>query len=481
MGFTLPLEEKELFLNAFHHAPIGEAIVDLDGRFLKLNRALCDMLGYSEDEMLKLTFQELTYPDDLDRHLIYFRQALRRKMGDFYLEKRYIHKRGHIVWGSIRYSLVSNEADEPMFFKAQIRNVTEQKRVEQALEESYQQFRRLADQHPDPMLVTCKGKIMYINKAALHITGYSNILEEDVRRFVHPQDYQKLVGIEADAAATQKERKSADLRVLCKDGHYIEVEVSATEILYAGEQCVQSVLHDITHLKESEKKSAEMLRYPDRLYALGELAAGIAHEIRNPLASIQGFIQLFQKELIGHAYYPYLKVIADEVTRINDIVGEFLLLSKSDNSTFQPLSIQVILEQVIHFLTPQANLVSVEIIPKFETKDVTVLCNMVKLKQVFINLIKNSIEAMPSGGAVTIKMSFIKGFVKITVEDQGCGIPEPLLTKIGKPFFTTKETGTGLGIMVTKNIIEHHNGTILFRSREGIGTAVEIDLPIYID
>ncbi len=227
-------------------------------------------------------------------------------------------------------------------------------------------------------------------------------------------------------------------------------------------------------LEREKCEAEELLRNSDKLATVGQLAAGVAHEIRNPLSVISGYIQLLKKD---QKQSPYFDIIHDELNRINSIISEFLLLSKPNSLHLETKDLKVIIEDVITLLSAQANFKNVVIEMKKPANAVEVECEENQIKQVLINLVKNGIEAMPSGGILTIELVDDNHHAKIRISDEGVGIPKDELTRLGQPFYTTKETGTGLGLMVSLKILEHHQGSIIFNSVEGEGTMVEVTLP----
>lgn len=233
---------------------------------------------------------------------------------------------------------------------------------------------------------------------------------------------------------------------------------------------------DITNRKKDE----EMLVKSENLRVLGEMAAGIAHEIRNPLTSIKGFIKLLDQSVIDSNEKYYLSIISDEIDRINDVVGELLFIAKPQASV--QIGNEVNINKVVHdvkiLIDATALLIqaSIEIITKDQIK--TYAIEEKQIKQVLINIFKNSLEALSKDGRIRIKSERIsQKRIRIRVIDNGSGIAKSTLQKLGEPFYTTKERGTGLGLTVCFKIIRENNGDILFRSKEGLGTIVDIILP----
>ncbi|MBR3379218.1 MAG: PAS domain-containing protein, partial [Bacillus sp. (in: Bacteria)] len=235
---------------------------------------------------------------------------------------------------------------------------------------------------------------------------------------------------------------------------------------------VMRISEDITSQKQSEK----MLMKSEMLSAVGQLAAGIAHEIRNPLTSLKGFLQLmiqskkYQKD--------YADVMMSEFNRLESIINEFLVLSRSKSVKFEPVNVNLLLEEVIMVVESQAVLKGVSIQKNLAPSLPHIQGIPNELKQVFLNILKNGIEAMDGVTGVIQVTSLLKNEQMMLIfEDQGKGIPEEEIGKLGEPFYTTKEKGTGLGLMMTIKIIESHGGTIRFESKSFEGTRVIITFP----
>jgi len=232
---------------------------------------------------------------------------------------------------------------------------------------------------------------------------------------------------------------------------------------------------DITELKKTE----ELLRKTEKLSVVGELAAGVAHEIRNPLTTLKGFLQLHQNH---HQLDPlYIEIMLSELDRINSIVGEFLVLSKPQVVHYDPKNIATIVQETVKLLETQALIHRIDMLMDIPSHLPLVLCDQNQLKQVFMNIIKNAMESMPNGGELHIQVKLIDHIqVSVSIIDQGCGIPQERINRLGEPFYTTKEKGTGLGLMVTRKIIENHQGKMVIRSEVGKGTCVEVLFPVIL-
>ena len=230
---------------------------------------------------------------------------------------------------------------------------------------------------------------------------------------------------------------------------------------------------DISELKQAE----ELIIKNEKLSVVGQLAAGVAHEIRNPLTSLKGFVQLC-KENPNQPKDFYYNIMHVELERINQIVNELLLIAKPQKLKFESQNIEYLLRNVHTIMEAEAILTGVSISLDIKPNLPYVNCEENQLKQVFINIIKNAIEASKEGDVICINVLVQDdNYLLINIIDQGCGIPKERLLKIGEPFFTMKEKGTGLGMTVSYKIIQAHHGKITIDSEVGVGTKVNVLLP----
>jgi PAS domain S-box-containing protein len=239
-----------------------------------------------------------------------------------------------------------------------------------------------------------------------------------------------------------------------------------------------ATFRDITKQKQLE----EEVRRSEKLAIVGELAAGTAHEIRNPLTSVKGFIQLIKTKFSPEdPAQEYINIMTSEIDRINSIIGEFLLLSKASQPSLKIMSIEQILDEIILLIESEAILKNVKIYKDYTGYSLPkVKVNTEQIKQVFLNLTTNAMAAMTQGGELNINAAYSPAERMITVrfKDNGVGIAAENLEKIFNPFFTTKETGTGLGLTVSYRIIQNHGGIMLVESEIGKGTSFTVKLPV---
>ncbi|AWP29891.1 PAS domain-containing sensor histidine kinase [Paenibacillus glucanolyticus] len=228
-------------------------------------------------------------------------------------------------------------------------------------------------------------------------------------------------------------------------------------------------LRDITEMKRTE----EVLRNTEKLVFAGQVAVSIAHEVRNPLTTVKGMLQLANKD----ARLRHYDLIMSELERANLMVGEFMILGKPQAAVLKQEDCGEILEEVLHLFAIQAELSGIEMTQCF-VQNAVILCDRNQIKQVFLNILKNAMEALPYGGNIHIRLDVQEGYQRVIFTDNGSGMTEEVLQRIGEPFHTTKPDGNGLGIMIVHRIMESHHGRIVIRSEEERGTSVEIGLPL---
>ncbi len=241
---------------------------------------------------------------------------------------------------------------------------------------------------------------------------------------------------------------------------------------------------DESHRKLKEQtdvlfQTEEQLRRADRLSALGELSAGMAHEIRNPLGAIKGAAEILKDDYPSdNAKYEFIRILLKESDRLNNIVQEFLGFARPKQPEFRQADLNEVVESVLLLAAPEARKAGVRIDKKLDSAIGKRSLDAGLLKQALLNLVLNAIQAMPGGGTLFIESRFLGDAVAVTVADTGIGISDGDRKKLFSPFFTTKKNGTGLGLAITYRIIENHRGSIDVKSEQGKGTTFTVKLPV---
>jgi signal transduction histidine kinase len=222
------------------------------------------------------------------------------------------------------------------------------------------------------------------------------------------------------------------------------------------------IVYNITELKKMETEMARL----DRLNLIGEMAAGIGHEIRNPLTTVRGFLQLLEEKQENDQYRQYYDLMIQELDRANGIITEFLFLAKNKTVEFKKQSLNKIIRTILPLI--EADAVSSNQCIQLDLQEVAeISLNENEIRQLILNLVFNGLEAMPPGGTLTIR-TFQEGQeVVLAIQDQGEGIKPELLSKVGIPFFTTKDAGTGLGLAVCYSIAARHNASVIGDRADG--------------
>ncbi|MEK3884876.1 PAS domain S-box protein [Paenibacillus sp. PL2-23] len=322
-------------------------------------------------------------------------------------------------------------------------------------------------------LMDLDGKVVQVNQAFEGLFGYEEAEVLGMRYptvpDTHRMENRQMIGL----LLAGKNLPAQETVRVTKTGETIPVSVTLSPIRDSDGsiRAFASICRDM----RSRNRMEELLRRSEKLTTVGQLAAGVAHEIRNPLTTLRGFLQLqLQSKKLNVSH---VSLMLSELDRINLIVGEFLILAKPQATKFVAKDVRDVLQDVLQFLNSEAHLHNIEFRTVMTEEPCFISCEENQLKQVFINLLKNAIEAMPGGGPIHISIQRKSSSIAISITDEGVGIPEEMISKIGDPFFTAKETGTGLGIMVSQRIVNSHQGTMDIQSQVNVGTSVKLTLP----
>ncbi|CAG5085841.1 PAS/PAC sensor signal transduction histidine kinase kinA [Thermobacillus xylanilyticus] len=389
------------------------------------------------------------------------------------------HRDGRYIWCRATFSIVRDELGVVERIVAVGRDISDKKRSEEELRRSrahLQLAHRIAglghfEWYPET-------NELYWSDEMYAVFGFSRTDFasdwEAYEKIVHPEDRPVLREYFVERLRETDQELKCEYRIFMPDGSVRTIQTIGKWMRdeYRQAPLLVGIVRDIT----IESRTEELLRTSEKLKMAGQLAAGIAHEIRNPLTSLKGFSKLLRKAT-GEQADRYYEIMDQEFVRIEMILGELLVLAKPQASVYQDWDIRLIVHEVADLLSSQAILNNVIIQEQATPEACIVRCDKNQLKQVFMNVVKNAIEAMPSGGLLIISIERDETDVLVHVIDQGSGIPEDQLRRLGEPFFTTKEKGTGLGLMISHKIIEEHDGNIRYVSRSGEGTTVSIRLP----
>jgi two-component system, sporulation sensor kinase E len=374
-----------------------------------------------------------------------------------------------LMTGILIYILVYKRASKLVETTEKLR------RKEKQLQKSNQHYQSLFKHNPDAVFeITRDGNLAALNPQGEEMIGYTvhELKGKPLIFLVHPDDRGQVECLFNDTLSGNAAR--FEMKISSKLNQEKLLRCSLLPIIVEDKIIgVFGIARDITHYRKNE----EMMIASEKQSVIGQLAAAVAHEIRNPLTSLKGFVQLMQ--ITKKADEKHLSVMLSEIERINLISGEMLILGKQPDIVFGHEEVNDIIRQVLVLMEAQANLdnVKIEFVPA-KAGPLYVNADQNQLKQVLINIIKNGVEAIEGSGLVKVETYREQNRAVITVKDNGAGMEQERIDHLGEPFYSTKEKGTGLGLAVCKKIIERHQGEISYQSEKGKGTTVTISLPL---
>lgn len=349
------------------------------------------------------------------------------------------------------------------------------------LENKDVQYRLLAENAADIIYsyqISPKAKIEYISPSALMLTGYSpeeyytdNNL---IFNLIHPDDRYLFEDFIHNIPYSIK--SPLTLRLVRKDKTILWLEQKCTPIYNKNNNltALQGIIRDITMRKNLEKMTSML----DRMNMVGSMAATVAHEIRNPMTTVRGYLQFMERGEKYQTDKEKFKLMIEEIDRANCIIREYLSLSKEKLAKLEKCSLNTIIETLLPLIQAAANSSKV-----YVSLDLTTISQLLldenEIRQLLLNLVRNSIEAMPEGGNLAIRTFQEDSKVILSISDEGSGIPSHILDNLGTPFITTKDTGTGLGLPICYQIAHRHSANIkISTSHEGTTFFVTFSPPI---
>ncbi|MBT2725347.1 PAS domain S-box protein [Bacillus sp. ISL-75] len=391
-------------------------------------------------------------------------------------------KDGAFYWVDTTIVPFLNKKGKPVQYIAIRSDISDRKKAEEHLKETIKEnidIKFALDQSSIVAFTDAKGIITSVNDKFCEISKYNReeILGKDhniLNSGYHSKDFFKNLWKTIGSGNVWK----GEIRNKAKDGTYYWVDTTIVPFINGQGKPYQylAIRNDITERKKTE----EVLHRQDKLAAVGQLAAGVAHEIRNPLTSMKGYAEFLQLDEKDPERMEFLSIILDEIERVNTIVEDFMVLAKPKAVELEEKNVVPVIKNVVSLLEFEARKKNVRLTFDCNHEIIQIECDENRLKQVFLNFIKNGIEAMPNGGELHVKTIIHDNNVQISIQDTGVGISEEKLKKLGEPFYTTKKNGNGLGLMVSFKIIESHNGKVFVESELNKGTTFNILLPAKI-
>ncbi len=338
--------------------------------------------------------------------------------------------------------------------------------------QSENMYTQIIDYSVETIIIHVDYKILYINQSGVKFLRGSkeNIIGSNLLSIFKDEKKSEIIDRIQKAMSSKEPADLIEQTITRFDESIVEVEHYCHPVLFGGRKAMQSVLRDITKRKDAERRLSDR----EKLASIGQIAAGIAHEVRNPLTSVKGFLQLLKE---NHEH-PYLNTMESELERAIDTLQNLLQVSKP-NLYAEPITeIDLCKELSSLIFLFQEQLYNVEIEMDLRDSDRMIWGKKNLFLKAFFNLIKNALEAIPSKGKVRIEHYYKDDFIYVKISDTGVGVPQEKINLLGTPFYSSKGDGTGLGLTQVFTTINEHGGTIKIQSELGIGTTFLIQLPI---
>ncbi|XZE36276.1 PAS domain S-box protein [Pirellulaceae bacterium SH501] len=488
------LESEQNFRGTFENAAIGIAQVSIEGRWTKVNPVLCSILGYTEDELLGMTSQAITYEDDKDSCEEKTHEAIRGVLQSFCLEKRYMRKDGEAVWVRVSASVVRDTEGRPTHFVKVIEDIHRRKQTELELQQYHERVEKLSlvaskTQH-SVVITDANGKIEWCNEAFSRLTGY------ELREVVGRKPGEFLQGEQTDPEAivairkSLLERSSIAIEIVNYDAsgksYWIELKIdpvlddSGTLTNYIATQI------DITERKKFEqnlcqaKQAAELANK-----AKSEFLAAMSHELRTPLNGVIGMAELLAESNLDQRQKSFVDTCRRSGQALLTLINDILDFSKIESGKLEldshPFELMQLAYEAVDVIAYRAEQKGVKL--RLYSKNpgtLPLLGDSHRLRQVLTNLVGNAVK-FTDQGSVTVEIDVISSSdqnaqVRFKVKDTGIGIPADRLQDLFKEFSQVDRSasrrfnGSGLGLSISKSIVEAMGGTIGVNSIEGIGS-----------
>jgi len=488
-------ESEERYRTLFEDSRDAIYITTREGKFIDANQSAFDLLGYSREEMVALNARQL-YVNAINGGR--FQKEIEQKgfVRDYEVKLR--KKDGTEIDCLFNVSVRRAPDGNILAYQGIIRDITERKRAEQALEESEEKYRNLVERANDGIAIAYDEVLQYVNPRLAQIIGYTveELTGTPFANYIVPEEVQKVVDRYNRRMAGEYVIPIYETALRHKDGRRIDVELNTGIIAYNGKPADLVIVRDITERKraEEEKKKLEtQFQQAQKMEALGTLAGGIAHDFNNLLMGIQGNTALILYDTdSSHFQYEKLKSIEELVQNGAQLTRQLLGFSRRGKYQVKPIDINELIRKSSDMFSRTKKEITIH--TKYQEGIWPVEVDRGQIEQVLLNLFVNAWQAMPGKGElyletenVTLTETYIKPYqvkpgkyVKISVTDTGVGIDKKTQQRIFDPFFTTKEMGrgTGLGLASAYGIVKNHSGIINVYSEKGKGTTFTIYLPI---
>jgi PAS domain S-box-containing protein len=496
-------ESEEQRRRAEEIALVMKVNVGLDGRWLKVSPSFCDYLGYSKEELIGRHSREMTHVDDRAEDARQCARLLAGEINTFEREKRHHRRDGRIVWSYVNCSRVVNRAGEPQFFKTYIRDITEERSSKEALlqsearlRQSEQRLKHLISNCPVGLYI-CKASgdyaATFVSETISSQTGYETEEFLDDPGFwathIHPDDRESVMA--GLAILPEQGRVSHEYRFRHKNGTYRWMYDESSMLLGRDGQPEEIVgfWMDVTERKLAEeqlRQKESQLAHVSRLSTMGEMVAGIAHEINQPLSAIANFAAAANNALAAMNFddespiATWLQQVNAEAVRCGDIIRRLRKFVKKDEEDRKSVDLNQVVRDAVALIESTLHHQSITIDCKMPDSGPQVMVNQVQLQQVLVNLLRNACDAVRESTTprINIHVDLQDGHAHLSIQDNGPGVEEHQRQRLFDAFFTTKKDGMGMGLPISKSIVEAHGGSLRFDPGTPRGARFHMELPV---
>jgi PAS domain S-box-containing protein len=482
-------ESEARFRRTFELAASGMAHIGLDRRFIRVNRALCEILGYPAAELLHLTGRQISHPDDLD---VINEQRPRLYAGEIdavRLEKRYLKKDGSIVWVKFTMTVERDAAGKPLYEIAVYDDITAQRTAEERLRESEARFRQTFELAASGICHVIDGRFVRVNRSLCEILGYTEkeLLNKSVKDISHPEDRADTYAERARIRAGEIESARFEKRYVRKDGRivWVDVAIALVRDVFGAPQYEVAIFDDITDRKSAEAALHEAHEELKRSNAeLEQFAYVASHDLQEPLRMVASYTQLLERryesklDADGREFMAY---IVDGATRMKQLIEDLLAYSRvgTKSQDLKAVSSDAALRRALFNLRS-----AIEEAGALVTHDAMPLVHAdeLQLGQLFQNLIGNALKfRSASVPRIHVSVSEKEAEWEFAVRDNGIGIEPQYFERIFMVFQRLHNKGeypgTGIGLAICKKVLERHGGRIWVESRTGVGSSFHFTLP----
>ena len=496
-------ESEERFRAIFEQAAVGVGQIETEtGRFMRVNRKYCDIIGYTQEEIAETSLMEITHPDDLEQTLDNIQRLLRGEIRDSTFEKRYIRKDGSIIWVNLTTSAMWGVDEKPNYHIAVVQDITDHKKVQETLRESEEKYRTiLRDMEEGYYEVDLACNFLFFNDPVPEFGGYSRdeFMGINYRDFTEEEVAKEVYEVYNQVYTNGTPVRDFAWKINRRDGAeaYVEASIFLNRDSKGNPIGFRGLMRDVTQRKKEEKDRKQLeaqLLHSQKMEAVGRLAGGIAHDFNNLLTTILGYSDLVMMAMRrDNPFYDDVGEIKRSGKRAADLIRQLLAFSR--RQIIQPVVLD--LNRVIRNMEEMLRRLigeDIEVIMILGSDLWKVKVDPGQIDQVIMNLAVNAKDAMPQGGKLTIEtvnMDLDDGYarnhgvelnpgpyVMFAISDTGTGIDKETQSRIFEPFFTTKVKGkgTGLGLSTVYGIVKQNNGFIWVYSEPGEGTAFKVYL-----